>query len=114
MRLLIEHEAGQKVKCLYTCPKSALGQFELEFVEHDYQTFVLRHGNDVIPAVDTVLVANSTMLVTHRDQLRSWCPLLVVLDEAVAVKTATAARTKASTAMPSTAPAELSTGCSTF
>jgi hypothetical protein len=25
MRLLIEHEAGQTVKCLYTCPKSALG-----------------------------------------------------------------------------------------
>jgi hypothetical protein len=35
------------------------------------------------------------MIVTHRDQLRSWSPLLVVLDEAVAFKTATAARTKA-------------------
>jgi len=57
---------------------------------------VLRHGNDVVPVdVDTVLVANSTMVVTHRDQLRSWRPLLVVLDEAVAFKTATAARTKA-------------------
>src|SRR5262249_55011862 len=32
---------------------------------------------------------------THRDQLRSWRPHLVVLDEAVAFKTATAARTKA-------------------
>src|SRR5262249_7997150 len=51
---------------------------------------------DVISTdVDTVLVANSTMLVTHRDQLRSWRPLLAVLDEAVAFKTATAARTKA-------------------
>lgn len=95
-RLLVEHEAGNLVKCLYTCPKSALGQFEKEFVDHGYKTFVLRHGNDVIPAdVDTVLVANSAMVVTHRDQLRSWCPLLVVLDEAVAYKTATAARTKA-------------------
>jgi hypothetical protein len=35
------------------------------------------------------------MLVTHRDQLRSWRPLLVVLDEAAAFKTATATRTKA-------------------
>ena len=96
MRLLIEHEAGHIVKCLYTCPKTALGQFEQEFIDHGYRTFVLRHGNDVIPAdVDTVLVANSTMVVTHREQLRSWCPLLVVLDEAAAFKTATAARTKA-------------------
>jgi hypothetical protein len=96
MRRLIEQEAGHKVKCVYTCPKSALGQFEKEFIDHGYQTSVLRHGNGVIPAnVDTVLVANSTMLVTHRDQLRSWRPLLVVLDEAVAFKTATAARTKA-------------------
>src|SRR5262249_30623788 len=96
MRLLIEHEAGHKVKCLYTCPKSALGQFEQDFIDHGYRTFVLRHGNDAIPAdANTVLVANSTMLVMHRDQLRSWCPSLVVLDEAVAFKTATAARTKA-------------------
>lgn len=96
MRLLIEHEAGHKVKCLYTCPKTALGQFVKEFIDHGYRTFVLRHGNDVIPAdVNTVLVANSTMLVTHREQLRSWCPLLVVLDEAVAFKTATSVRTKA-------------------
>ena len=52
-------------------PKSALGQFEQEFTDHGYRTFVLRHGNDAIPAdADTVLVANSTMLVTHRDQLR--------------------------------------------
>jgi hypothetical protein len=95
-RRLVEHEAGHKEKCLYTCPKSALGSFEKEFIDHGYKTFVLRHGNDAIPAdVDTVLVANSTMLVTHRDQLRGWCPLLVVLDEAVAFKTATAARTKA-------------------
>src|SRR5262245_4347942 len=96
MRLLVEHKAGHKVKCLYTCPKSALGQFEQEFIDHGYKTLVLRHGNDVIPAdVDTVLVANSTLVVTHRDQLRSWCPLVVVLDEAAAFKTATAARTKA-------------------
>jgi hypothetical protein len=96
MRLLVEHEAGHIVKCVYTSPKSALGQFEQEFTDHGYQTFVLRHGNDVIPDdVDTVLVANSTMVVTHRDQLRSWRPLLVVLDEAAAFKTATAARTKA-------------------
>src|SRR5262245_45864214 len=96
MRIVVEHEAGHISKCLYTCPKSALGQFEQEFIDHGYRTFVLRHGNDVIPTdVDTVLVANSTMVVTHRDQLRSWCPLLVVLDEAVAFKTATAARTKA-------------------
>jgi hypothetical protein len=96
MRLLIEHEAGHIVKCLYACPKSALGQFEQEFIDHGYRTFVLRHGSDVIPDdVDTVLVANSTMLVMHREQLRSWCPLLVVLDEAVAFKTVTAARTKA-------------------
>src|SRR5262245_55974463 len=96
MRLLIEHEAGHTVKCLYTSPKSALGQFEQEFIDHGHRTFVLRHGNDVIPTdVDTVLVANSTMVVTHREQLRSWCPLLAVLDEAVAYKTAHAARTKA-------------------
>ena len=95
-RLVIEHEAGHKVKCLYTCPKSALGQFEQEFIDNGYRTFVLRHGNDVIPAdADTVLVANSAMLVTHRDQLRSWRPLLVVLDEAAAFKTAAAARTRA-------------------
>jgi Helicase conserved C-terminal domain len=96
MRLLVEREADDIVRCLYTCPKSALGQFEQEFIDHDYRTFVLRHGSDVVPAdVDTVLVANSTMLVTHRDQLRGWCPSLVVLDEAAAFKTATAARTKA-------------------
>src|SRR5262245_5903720 len=96
MRHLIEHEGGTIIRCIYTSPKSALGQFEQEFIDHGYRTFVLRHGNDVIPTdVNTVLVANSTMLVTHRDQLRSWCPLLVVLDEAVAFKTATAARTKA-------------------
>ena len=95
MRLLVEHEAGHIVKCLYTCPKSALGQFEQEFIDHGYRTFVLRHGNDVVPTdIDTLLVANSTMLVTHRDQLRGWCPLLVVLDEAAAFKTATAARTR--------------------
>jgi hypothetical protein len=96
MRLLIEHEAGHVVKCLYTCPKSALGQFEQEFVDQGYRTFVLRHGSDVIPThADTVLVANSTMIVAHREQLRSWRPLLAVLDEAAAFKTATAARTKA-------------------
>src|SRR5262249_43359697 len=96
MRRLVERKAGHAVKCLYTCPKSALGQFEQEFIDHGYRTFVLRHGNDVVPAdVNTVLVANSIMVVTHRDQLRGWCPLLAVLDEAVAFKTATAARTKA-------------------
>jgi hypothetical protein len=96
MRCLIEHEAGRIVRCLYTCPKTALGQFEPEFVDHGYRTFVLRRGHDIIPAdVDTVLVANSTLLVTHREQLRGWSPLLVVLDEAAAFKTATAARTRA-------------------
>jgi SNF2 family DNA or RNA helicase len=96
MRRLVEHEAGHIVKTLYTCPKSALGQFEQEFVDHGYRTFVLRRGNDIVPAdVNTVLVANSTMVVTHRDQLRSWHPFLVVLDEATAFKSATAARTKA-------------------
>jgi SNF2 family DNA or RNA helicase len=44
---------------------------------------------------DTVLVANSAMVVTHRSQLCTWRPSLVVLDEAVAFKTATAARTRA-------------------
>jgi N12 class adenine-specific DNA methylase len=48
-RLLIEHETGQIVKCLFTCPKTALGQFEQEFIDHGYRTFVLRHGSDVIP-----------------------------------------------------------------
>ena len=96
MRLLVEHEAGHIMKCLYTCPKSALGQFEQEFVDHGYRTFVLRHGNDVVPAdINTVLVANSTLVVVHRDQLRSWCPVVAVIDEAAAYKTATAARTKA-------------------
>jgi hypothetical protein len=96
MRRLIEHEAGRIVKCVYTSPKSALGQFEQEFIDHGYRTFVLRRGNDVIPAdVDTVLVANSTMIVTHCDQLRGWCPVLVVLDEASAFKTADARRTRA-------------------
>jgi hypothetical protein len=96
MRRLIERDTGHIVKCLYTCPKSALGQFEQEFVDHGYRTFVLRHGNDVIPVdVDTVLVANSTMIVTHRGQLHSWSPKLVVLDEAAAFKTASAARTRA-------------------
>jgi SNF2 family DNA or RNA helicase len=95
-RRLIEHEAGHAVRCLYTSPKSALGQFEREFTDHNYRTFVLRHGNDVIPAdADTVLVANSTMVVTHREQLRGWRPTLVVLDEASAFKNADAARTKA-------------------
>ena len=96
MRRLIEHEGGRVVKCLYTCPKTALGQFEKEFIDQGYRTSVLRHGTDVIPAdVNTVLIANSTMIVTHRDQLRGWCPWLAVLDEAVAFKTATAARTRA-------------------
>ena len=96
LRLLIEREAGRISRCLYTCPKSALGQFEKEFRDRSYSTFALRRGNDVIPAdADTVLTANSAMVVTHRDQLRSWNPRLVVLDEAVAYKTATAARTKA-------------------
>jgi SNF2 family DNA or RNA helicase len=96
MRLLIEHEGGHVVKCLYTCPKTALGQFEKEFIDQGYRTFVLRHGTNVIPAdVNTVLIANSTMIVTHRDQLRSWQPGFVVLDEATAFKTATAARTRA-------------------
>jgi hypothetical protein len=96
MRRLIEHEAGHIVKCLYTCPKSALGSFEQEFIDHRYLPFVLRHGHDVIPTnINTVLVANSTMLVTHRDQLRSWCPSLTILDEAAAFKTATAARARA-------------------
>ena len=96
MRRLVEHEAGHVVRCIYTCPKTASGAFELEFIDHGYRTFVLRHGHDVIPAdVDTVLVANSAMVVTHRDQLRNWRPLLAVLDEAAAFKTATAARTKA-------------------
>ena len=95
-RRLIEHEAGRAVACLFTSPKSALGQFEKEFADHGYKPFVLRRGGDVIPAdADTVLVANSTMLVAHRDQLRRWRPQLVVLDEAQALKTATAARTKA-------------------
>jgi hypothetical protein len=95
-RLLLEHEAGRVVRCLYTSPKSALGQFEKEFIDHGYRIFTLRHGNDVIPAdVDTVLVANSAMIYAHRDQLRSWHPVLIVLDEAVAYKTAGAARTKA-------------------
>jgi hypothetical protein len=95
-RLLLEHETGHRVRELYTCPKSALGQFEQEFAEHGYRVFVLRHGDDVIPAdADTTLVANSTMIVTHRDQLRNWHPLLVVLDEAAAFKTWSAARTKA-------------------
>jgi SNF2 family DNA or RNA helicase len=96
MRRLVEREAGRVVKCLYTTPKSALGQFEQEFVDHGYSTFVLRHGNDAIPTdADTALVANSTMVVAHRDQLRDWSPTLVVLDEAAAFKTATAARTRA-------------------
>ena len=96
MRLLIEHEAGRIVRCLYTSPKTALGQFDKEYSDNGYKTFVLRHGNDTIPAdADTVLVANSAMVVTHRAQLRGWGPSLVVLDEAVAYKTATAARTRA-------------------
>jgi hypothetical protein len=95
-RFLIEHEAGRRVPTLYTCPKSALGQVEKEFTDHGYRVFTLRHGTDVVPDdVDTVLVANSAMLVTHREQLRNWHPLLVVLDEATAFKTADAARTRA-------------------
>jgi hypothetical protein len=95
-RRLIEHEAGRAVACLFTSPKSALGQFEKEFADHGYGPFALRRGSDVIPAdVDTVLVANSTMLVAHRDQLRRWRPQLVVLDEAQALKNAAAARTRA-------------------
>src|SRR6478609_11184474 len=58
MRLLVEHEAGHIVKCLYTCPKSALGQFEQEFIDHGYRTFVLRRGNDAIPNdINTALIA---------------------------------------------------------
>jgi hypothetical protein len=96
MRRLIEHEAGHIVKCLYTCPKSAAGQFEQEFADHGYRTFVLRHGSNVIPTgTNTVLVANSTSVVVHREQLRSWHPSLMVIDEASAFKTAGAARTRA-------------------
>jgi SNF2 family DNA or RNA helicase len=96
MRRLIEHEAGHKVKCVYTCQKSGLGQFDQEFTDHGYNTFTLRHGTDVIPDnVDTVLIANSVMVVVHREQLRNWCPHLVILDEANAFKNATADRTKA-------------------
>ena len=96
LRRLIEHEAGRVVRCVYTCPKSALGPFEQEFIDHGYRTFVLRRGSDAVPDdADTVLVANSTMLVTHREQLRGWRPSLIVLDEAVAFKSADAARTKA-------------------
>jgi hypothetical protein len=62
-RRLIEHEIGHTIKCLYTCPKSALGQFEQEFIDHGYATFVLRHGKDSIATkADTILVANSTMV----------------------------------------------------
>ena len=96
MRRLVEHEAGHTVRCLYTCPKTALGQSEQEFSDNGYKTFVLRRGHDIIPTdADTVLVANSTMVVTNRDQLRGWCPLLVVLDEAAAYKNAAATRTRA-------------------
>jgi hypothetical protein len=95
-RRLIEHAADRAVACLYTSPKSALGQFEKEFADHGYKTFALRRGGDAIPAdVDTTLVANSTMLVAHREQLRRWRPQLIVLDEAQAFKTAAAARTRA-------------------
>ena len=88
-RRLIEHETGRAVACLFTSPKSALGQFEKEFADNGYKPFALRRGSDAIPAdVDTTLVANSTMLVTHREQLRRWRPQLVVLDEAHAFKTA--------------------------
>ena len=48
MRRLIEHEAGHVVRCLYTCPKSALGTIRAGV--HSITaigTFVLRHGNDV-------------------------------------------------------------------
>src|SRR3954452_1215470 len=48
-RRLIERHAGHAVRCLYTAPKSAMGQFEQEFNDHGYQTFVLRRGSDVIP-----------------------------------------------------------------
>jgi hypothetical protein len=73
-----------------------LAQFEQEFIDHDYKTVVLRRGSDVIPAnADTALIANSTLLVTHREQLRGWRPQLAVLDEATAFKTAGAARTRA-------------------
>ena len=34
VRRLIEHEAGRIILCLYTCPKSALGQFEKEFTDN--------------------------------------------------------------------------------
>src|SRR4051812_32852161 len=67
-RRLIEAEAGRSVRTVYTCPKSALGQFEQEFTDNGYRVFILRHGDDVIPEdVDTTLVANSTMLVVHSD-----------------------------------------------
>src|SRR4051812_350385 len=48
-RRVIERRTGHVVRCLYTCPKSALGQFEQEFTDHGYKTFVLRHGDDAIP-----------------------------------------------------------------
>jgi hypothetical protein len=96
MRLLVKREAGYVVRQLYTCPRSSLGPSEQEFIDHGYRTFVLRHGTDVIPAgADTVLIANSVMVVVHRDQLRNWGPHLVVLDEGHAYKTAGADRTRA-------------------
>jgi SNF2 family DNA or RNA helicase len=96
MRKLIEHETGHTVRCIYTSPKSALGQFQQEFQEHGYRPFALRHGKEVIPAdADTVQVANSTMIVTHRGQLRDYAAEIAVLDEAHAFKSAGAARTRA-------------------
>src|SRR3954452_20454649 len=60
-RRLIERHAGHVVRCVYTAPKTALGQFKQEFLGHGYKPFVLRRGSDAIPAdADTVLVANST------------------------------------------------------
>src|SRR5262249_19156791 len=48
-RRLIEHEAGAIARCVYTSPKSALGQVEKELHEHNYNTRTLRRGIDVIP-----------------------------------------------------------------
>ena len=97
LRALVERDHdGVIQRCLYTCPRTALRQFAEEFADNGYTCFILRHGKDVIPeGVDTVLVANSTMVTVHRDQLRKWRPELVVIDEAHAQKTAGAKRTQA-------------------
>jgi hypothetical protein len=52
-RRLIEHEAGRIIRCVYTCPKSALGLAEAEFIDNGYRTYFYGTGTPPFPPKQT-------------------------------------------------------------